>query len=121
MKFATSLAVLLALPACTVTRPIAPAPAPESIQEYLRAHPRTALRVTDSTGQVRWVYDAFLSADTLRGLRSTTMPRRPVTIPLTELSAVSASRLSAVRTLGLFGGILAVGVVLALSGPGPIY
>src|SRR5512144_1947239 len=108
MKRGTFLPVLLALPACTVTRPIAPNPAPASIQEYLRAHPRAALKVTDSTGQARWVYDASVSADTLRGVRSTTMPRQPVTIPLHEVTGVSATRLSAGRTLGLFGGILAI-------------
>jgi hypothetical protein len=116
-----SLLLFLVLPACTVTRPIATSPAPQSLENYLRAHPRAALRVVDSTGRARWVYEATLRADTLRGLRAPTMPRQLVTIPLGEVAEVGASRMSPVRTLGFIGGILALGAALALMAPGPTY
>ena len=113
--------LVLLLPGCSVTRPIAPVPAPEAVENYLRAHPNAALRVVDSTGRARWVYDASLNADTLRGLRAPTMPRQPVAISLGETREVAAPRFSAVRTLGLVGGILAVVAGLALMAPDPVY
>src|SRR5512146_661520 len=121
MKASTSLVLLLAFQACTAVRPIAQNPSPESIQAYLRSHPGATLRVTDSTGQARWVYDIAVIGDTLRGLRSSTMPRLPVVVPLRHITQVGAPRLSTTRTLRLIGGMLAVAAIFAFTTPGATY
>ena len=118
---AASLALIVLAAGCTATRPVAQIPTPETILDYLRAHPHSALRVTDSTGGARWIYDATLDGDTLRGLRASTMPRELVAIPTGRIRSVAAPKFSASRTLGLIGGILAVGAVFALTTPGPTY
>jgi hypothetical protein len=121
MTPAISLLVPLVLHACTVARPIASNPSPESIQAYLQTHPRAPLRVTDSAGRARWVYETALSGDTLRGLRATTMPRQHVAVPVRQITQVSAPRFSILHTLGLVGGILTITAILAFATPGPVY
>jgi hypothetical protein len=118
---AASLALVVLAAGCTATRPVAQTPTPETIDDYLRAHPHSAMRVTDSTGGARWVYDATFDGDTLRGLRTSTMPRHLVAIPADRIRSVAAPKFSASRTLGLIGAILAVGAVLVLTTPGPTY
>jgi hypothetical protein len=111
----------LFIPGCTVTRSIAPAAAPETIESYLRTHPHAALRVTDSTGRARWVYDASLGADTLRGFRASTMPRQSLTIPVREIRQVAAPRFSPVHTMGFIAAIGALVAGLAIMAPDPVY
>src|SRR2546422_5425803 len=64
----------LALPAvvvaCSVNRPISPTPEPAAVANYLAAHHHPDLLVTDSVGHSRWLHNARLDGDTLRGLRS---------------------------------------------------
>jgi hypothetical protein len=91
------------------------------VENYLRDHPNAVLRVIDSTGRTRWVYETSLNGDTLRGFRVPTMPRQPVAIRLGETREVAAPRFSAVHTLGLVGGILALVGGLALMAPEPVY
>ncbi len=75
-----SLAVALLLTGCSATRPVTSAPTPASIQGYLDRHPHAALRVADSTGRSQWIYEAELRGDTLRGLRTSTMPRDSIAV-----------------------------------------
>ena len=116
-----SVPLMLLVAACSVTKPVASTPTPASIQEYLARHPRAILRIADSTGRRQWIYDANLRADTLRGLRSTTMPRDSVAIPLRQVSEVAAPRFSATRTLGVLGGLAALVGFYALMLPDPVY
>lgn len=120
MRITSTVALTLLLSGCSATRPLA-GPASVSIQEYLRHHPRAALRVADSTGRRQWIYEAELRGDTLRGVRNTSMPRNPIAIPVNQISAVGAPRFSAAHTLGLLGGIAAVAGILALMAPEPVY
>jgi len=106
---------------CSATRPLARAPTPASIQDYLRRHPHAALRITDSMGRRQWIYNAELRSDTLRGFRNTTMPRGAIAVPLIQITEVAAPRFSSTRTLGLVGGLAAVVGVLALMAPEPVY
>jgi hypothetical protein len=121
MKPSTSLVLFLVLQACTAVRPIGENPSPESIRSYLRSHPGAALRLTDSTGQARWVYDITVNGDTLRGSRSSTMPRLSVAVSLRDITQVGAPRFSTTRTLGLIGGILTVAAIFAFTTPGATY
>lgn len=124
MSSATSILcvpVLIAGTACSVTRPVAPTPTPANIQEYLAHHPKTPIKIVDSTGRSRWIYEASLRGDTLRGLATTTMPRTPIAMDLRQVSQVAAPRFSATRTLGLLGGLAALLALYALALPEPVY
>ena len=112
---------MLLVMACTVTKPVAPAPTSASVQEYLARYPHAILRITDSTGHGQWIYDAHLRGDTLRGLRNTTMPRDSIAMPLRQVSEIAAPHFSATRTFGLLGGLAALVGVYALLLPGPVY
>jgi hypothetical protein len=111
--------VLLVVPivvlACTVTRPThVPAP---SASEHRRTYP--ALLVTDSSGRTRWVYDAWVERDTLRGLRFRETRER-IVVPINQVVAVAEPRFSAGRTAGLLGGLAGVAVVVVLLFPDPV-
>lgn len=100
--------VTLPIAACSVTKPVAPAPTPASVQAYLSDHDHATLRVADSSGRKQWIYDARLRGDTLRGLRNATVRWDSLAIPLVGVSEVAAPRFSATRTLGLLGGLAAI-------------
>ncbi len=116
-----TISLMLLVTACSVTKPVAPAPTPASIQEYLGRHPHAILRVADSTGRRQWIYDANLRGDTLRGLRNPTMPRDSIAMPLRQVSEIAAPRFSATRTLGVLGGLAALVGVYSLLLPEPVY
>ena len=116
-----SVSLMLLGTACSVTKPLAPTPTPASIQKYLDHHPHAAVRIVDSTGRRQWIYDASLRGDTLRGMRTTTMPRTPVAMHLWQVSEVGAQRFSATRTLGLLCGLAALVGLYALMLPEPVY
>jgi len=114
--------LLLAAPivflACSVTRPMS-LPTPSAGEEGRTLYP--ALWVTDATGRARWVYDAWVERDTLRGLRGPAPSRERIALPISQVRAVAAPRFSPGRTVGLIGGL--VGLVLAsvLLAPEPVY
>ncbi len=116
-----SLAVALLLTGCSATRPVTSAPTPASIQGYLDRHPHAALRVADSTGRSQWIYEAELRGDTLRGLRTSTMPRDSIAVAVIQINEVAAPRFSTTRTLGIVGGLAAVVGIWALMAPQPVY
>jgi hypothetical protein len=116
-----SMSLMLLVTACSVTKPVSPAPTPASIQEYLARYPHATLRIADSTGRTQWIYDANLRGDTLRGLRSATMPRDSIAMPLRQVSEVAAPRFSATRTFGLVGALAALVGLYALLLPDPVY
>ena len=116
-----SMSLMLLVTACSVTKPVAPAPIPASIQEYLASHPHATLRIADSTGRRQWIYDANLRGDTLRGLRTATMPRDSIAMPLRQVSEVAAPRFSATRTFGMFGALAALVGLYALLLPEPVF
>jgi hypothetical protein len=111
--------------ACSVNRPISPTPEPAAVADYLAAHHHSDLLLTDSVGHSRWLHNARLDGDTLRGLRSRELPREQVAIPLTQVRSVAAPQFSTGRTAGLVGGVLGALlitiVVLAANGPHPVY
>jgi len=116
-----TMSLMLLVMACTVTKPVAPAPTSASVQEYLARYPHAILRITDSTGHGQWIYDAHLRGDTLRGLRNTTMPRDSIAMPLRQVSEIAAPHFSATRTFGLLGGLAALVGIYALLLPEPVY
>src|SRR5437868_12869347 len=116
-----TMSLMLLLTACTVTKPVAPAPTSASVQEYLARYPHAILRITDSTGHGQWIYDAHLQGDTLRGLRNTTMPRDSIAMPLRQQGEIAAPHFSATRTFVLLAGLAAVVGVDALLLPRPLY
>jgi len=111
----------LVVAACVATRPVAPVPTPASVQDYLHRHPHATLRIADSTGRRRWIYDAALQGDTLHGVRNTSLPRDPVAVPFAQLREVSAQRFSTTRTLFLVGAMAALVGLVALMMPDPVY
>src|SRR3989449_402698 len=116
----------LALPAvvvaCSVNRPISPTPETAAVANYLAAHHHPDLLVTDSVGHSRWLHNARLDGDTLRGLRSRELPREQVAIPLTQVRSVAAPQLSTGRTAGLVGGVLgALLITVVAFGPQAVY
>lgn len=116
-----SMSLLLLVTACSLTKPVTPTLTPASIREYLGRHAHAVLRIADSTGRRQWIYDATLRGDTLRGLRTTTMPRDSIAVPLRQVSEVAAPRFSATRTLGVLGGLAALVGFFALMLPEPVY
>ena len=117
-----SLSLTLLIAACGVTKPVAPTPTPVSIQAYLSEHSHSTLRVTDSSGRKRWIYDARLRGDTLRGLRNANVRWDSLAVPLEGVSEVAARRFSPTRTLGLLGGLAAiVGFVAIATKPETVY
>ena len=116
------LLVVLLISACSVTKPVAPSPTPESIQAYLSDHPRATLRVTDSTGHKQWIYETRLRGDTLRGQRNASFRWDSIGIALAGKTEVAAPHFSPTRTLGLLGGIAAlVGFFALVVQPKPVY
>lgn len=115
--------VLLAavLCGCSSLHPISAAPTPVALTEYLRTHQRPALMITDTTGRTRWVYDARMSGDTLRGLRTTDRFSEPIVIPIGQVSGAAAQEFSAIRTLGLAGVVFTVLAFIALTMPRAVY
>ena len=104
--------------ACSVTRPaLLPTPSPthQSRTSY------RALLVTDSAGHARWVYNAWVEGDTLRGLRSPDMPRERIALPINQVRAVAAPRFSPGRTVGLIAGLGGAVMAVFLLTPGPVY
>lgn len=118
---AVPVVIAVLMTSCTITRPVAVAPTPSSLEEYLRGRTRAALRITDSVGRRRWVYDAIVRGDTLRGSRSQTTPRDSIAVPLNQIREIAVSRYSATRTLGFVGGLVALVGLLALLAPDPTY
>lgn len=122
MKQLAPVVLLVALTACMHTRSLAPVPSPARIDAYLQAHPRAVLRITDSTGHGRWLYEATMTGDTLRGFRTNAVaPRQPMAFPVSQLVGVEAQEFSAVRTVGFFVGIGTVIALIALTMPPPDY
>jgi hypothetical protein len=115
----------LVLAACSVNRPVALAPGPAGVTEYLAAHRPSDLLVTDSAGRSRWVHNPTLDGDTLRGLRNRELPRERLAIPVMQVRSLAAPQFSTGRTLGLVGGVLGTLVmaivVLAGNGAHPVY
>jgi hypothetical protein len=111
----------LLLTGCAITRPVIANPTPSSIQEYVQHRAPATLLVSDSSGHKRWVYNAVVAGDTLRGRRTTTNPPVAINIPLNQINGVAESRYSSGRTLALVGGIAALVLVLALNAPPPTY
>lgn len=112
--------ILLAvvLSGCSRLRPIATAPTPATLTEYLRTHQRPTLRVTDSTGRSRWLYDSRMSGDTLQGLRTPDRFSAPVVYPVNQLNDVAAQEFSVTRTLGLLAGFAgALGLIALMMRP----
>jgi len=104
--------------ACSVTRP-AFLPTPSPTEQGRTTHP--ALLVTDSAGRARWVYNAWVEGDTLRGLRSPDMPRERIALPIDQVRAVAAPRFSLRRTVGLIAGLGGVVMAALLLAPDPVY
>ena len=104
--------------ACSVTRPTA-LPVPSASAQDRITYP--ALLVTDSTGRARWVYDAWVEGDTLRGQRAADAPRARIAMPLSQVKAVAAPRFSTGRTVGLIGGMVGVVLAAVLLAPDPVY
>jgi len=104
--------------ACSVTRP-AFLPTPSPSEQGRTTYP--ALLVTDSAGHARWVYNARVEGDTLRGLRSPDMPRERIAMPIDQVRAVAAPRFSPGRTVGLISGLVGVVVAAVLLGPHQVY
>lgn len=100
-----------ALAACTVNRTVSVRPDPDSLAEYLQARHPADLLVTDSLGGAQWVHRARVDGDTLRGLRNRELPSQNLAIPVTRISAIAIPRLSAARTIGLVGAVLAAATV----------
>src|SRR6267154_1541982 len=92
----------IVLVACSVTRPTS-LPTPSASAQDRTIYP--ALLITDSTGRARWVYDAWVEGDTLRGLRAADAPRERIAVPLSQVTAVAAPRFSTGRSVGLVGGL----------------
>ena len=111
------LVVPLVFLACSVTRPIS-LPAPSTSE-----HPTkyAALLVTDSTGRARWVYNAFVEGDTLRGVRNPQGGRERLALPLSHVKSVAAARFSTGRTLGLVGTLGGIVLVIGLAASPPDY
>ena len=108
--------VPIVLLACSVTRPaLLPTPSPTHRSTY------RALLVTDSAGRARWVYNAWVDGDTLRGLRSPDMLRERIALPINQVRAVAAPRFSPGRTVGLISGLVGVVVAAVLLGPHQVY
>ena|SRR2546425_12186806 len=114
--------VLIAVPivflACSVTRPTS-LPTPSASEQGRTIYP--ALLVTDSTGRARWVYDAWVERDTLRGLRAPEAPRERIALPMRQVMAVAVPRFSPGRTVGLISGLVGVVVAAVLLAPDPVY
>ena len=72
-------------------------------------------------GRSQWIYEAELRGDTLRGLRTSTMPRDSIAVAVTQITKVAAPRFSTTRTLGIVGGLAAVVGIWALMAPQPVY
>ena len=108
--------VPIMLLACSVTRPaLLPTPSPTHRNAY------RALLVTDSAGRTRWVYNAWVEGDTLRGLRSPDMLRERIALPINQVRAVAAPRFSPGRTVGLIAGLGGVVMAVFLLTPDPVY
>jgi len=110
--------VPIVLLACSVTRP-ALLPTPSPTHQGRSTYP--ALRVTDSAGRARWVYNAWVDGDTLRGLRSPDMLRERIALPINQVRAVAAPRFSPGRTVGLIAGLGGVVMAVFLLTPDPVY
>jgi hypothetical protein len=111
------------LVACSINRPIAAAPEPAALGDYLAAHRPPDLLITDSAGHSRWIHNPRLDGDTLRGVRSRELPRWQVAIPLTTVRSVAAPQFSTGRTAVLVASVLGAltFAVLILSGSQPDY
>jgi len=109
------------LSACTTTRPVVVNPTPASIQEYLQRSSRATLLISDSSGHKQWLYGTEIVRDTLRGHRTQTNPPLLAAVPLSQITGVAASRYSTGRTLMLLGGLVSLGLLLALNAPRPQY
>ena len=72
-------------------------------------------------GRSQWIYEAELRGDTLRGLRTSTMPRDSIAVAVIQITEVAAPRFSTTRTLGIVGGLAAVAGIWALMAPQPVY
>jgi len=110
--------VPIVLLACSVTRPAflrTPFPTEQGRTTY------PALLVTDSAGRARWVYNAWVEGDTLRGLRSPDMPRERIALPIDQVRAVATPRFSPGRTVGLIAGLGGVVIAALLLAPEPVY
>ena len=112
------LGVPIVLLACSVTRPTS-LPAPSVSEQRRTMYP--ALLVTDSTGRARWVYNAWVERDTLRGLRYPEASRERIALPVSQVMAVAAPRFSPGRTVGLIAGLGGVVIAALLLAPEPVY
>jgi len=118
MKRVLLLAVPIVFLACNVTRPTS-LPAPSTSEQGRIIYP--ALLVTDSTGRARWMYEAWVEHDTLRGLRAPEGSRERIALPMSQVMAVATPRFSPGRTVGLISGLVGVVVAAVLLAPDPVY
>jgi len=94
--------------ACTANREVLTAPEPQTLGTYLSSRHPTDIFVTEKSGETRWIHNPVVDRDSLRGVRGHDLPRLPVSIAVADLSGVQEAHVSAGKTLGLVGALLAV-------------
>lgn len=112
------LAIPLLLIGCSVTRPLS-LPTPAGTENRPSVYP--ALRVTDSAGRARWVYNARVEGDSIWGSRHPGASRPRIAVPLAEVRTLATPHFHVGRTVGLIGGLAGVVVAAALLAPDPVY
>ena len=106
-----SLLLLTCLPACSTWQPGGPTPA-----AFVQTQDPREVRVVESDGSHLQVRAPTIQGDSLVGLLAAGLGRddttRRVALPLLAVQAVQVHKVSAARTLGLVGGLMALGFVI---------
>ena len=109
---------------CSVTRPVPATSDASSLRNYLAEHPAANLRVTERSGRKYWVHAPEVRGDSLVGRRGYDVPVRPLSVGLADVVELRTGHLSAGRTAGAVGGVLAmagVALLLVIDEAQPIY
>ena len=119
-----SAGVCMLVTGCSVTRPLPAAPDALSLRTYLAEHPTANVRVTERSGRKYWVHAPEVRGDSLVGRRGYDVPVRPLSVGLADVVELRTGHLSAGRTAGAVGGVLAmagVALLLVIDEAQPIY